>query len=698
VLLLAEIVLVVELLSPFRSVTETGVLVAQAILLLVALVASRRRPAPPPARPSLLRELRRDRLVGALLVVVAAALAYELALALFTPPNNWDSMSYHLSRAAAWYRHQGVAYVDAHTQRENANPPNAEILALFTFVLAKGDRFAAAWQWLAELGSLVGVFMVARRLRFGPVPALLASLLFAALAQTALQASTTQNDLITASLVLACVAFAASGERHSLVLAATALGLAVGTKLTALFALPAVAVVLAAAVPRRSCGRLALLSCAGIAAFGSYGYVLNALHAGSLLGPSSATASWRPGSWLDPPRTVIGVAVGTILDLRGGRGWAANEDFSFFGPLGALLVVPIVVRTLRRRRTGKASSLEGALALSLPLFVVVLAFGYRYNDWIGRFMLVPGALVAPLAAAVYRHRRYTAALVGVAVVGLFSTIAFNHVKPSGVLTASSIWTASRAEAAAEQRPAMEPVLQTIERCVPPQAEVGYALGEDDWDYPLYGPRFQRSLVRLRAGTALAAARRAGIRWVVARHRLLGPLRPGWTAVRFPATGLVVLARTRSLAACAASQASSSTASDSRGQASFAQGPKSRSVRHAQASCASGSTQRKVPVPPKWPNVRGEFSEPVQCGRFPSRSSKPRPQSFGSCRPKPGSTPTRPGNTTVVASASVSGATRRGPCSSRANRTRSSSAPHTSAAGEPRSSARMPSGSSKAPRR
>ena len=78
---------------------------------------------------------------------------------------------------------------------------------------------------------------------------------------------------------------------------------------------------------------------------------------------------------------------------------------------------------------------------------------------------------------------------------------------------------------------------------------------------------------------------------------------------------------------------------------------------ASAIPASGSTQRNVPLRPKWPNVRGEFRAPVQCGDLPSRSSKPSPQSFGSCRPKPGSTPTSPGNWTVVASASVSGASR-----------------------------------------
>ena len=73
----------------------------------------------------------------------------------------------------------------------------------------------------------------------------------------------------------------------------------------------------------------------------------------------------------------------------------------------------------------------------------------------------------------------------------------------------------------------------------------------------------------------------------------------------------------------------STASESRGHASFAQSPNSRSVRHASASPASGSTQRNVPLRPKWPNVRGELRAPVQCGLFASRSSRPSPQSFGS---------------------------------------------------------------------
>ena len=54
------------------------------------------------------------------------------------------------------------------------------------------------------------------------------------------------------------------------------------------------------------------------------------------------------------------------------------------------------------------------------------------------------------------------------------------------------------------------------------------------------------------------------------------------------------------------------ASESSGQATFAQSPNLRVVSAAQAMPRSGSTQRNVPLPPKCPNVarRGERARPV----------------------------------------------------------------------------------------
>ena len=138
------------------------------------------------------------------------------------------------------------------------------------------------------------------------------------------------------------------------------------------------------------------------------------------------------------------------------------------------------------------------------------------------------------------------------------------------------------------------------------------------------------------------------------------------------------------------QASSDrTASDRRGHASAAQSPNARSVRHASAIPASGSTQRNVPLRPKWPNVRGELRAPVQCGALPSRSSRPRPQSFGSCRPKPGQDADEPRELdgARLVERLVRDARRR--CSSCASATRSPSVPSTPEPAEPSSTAPVP---------
>jgi hypothetical protein len=51
-----------------------------------------------------LRPLVDSRIVQALGAVIAASVAYELLLVLLTPPNNWDSMTYHLPPAVEWRR------------------------------------------------------------------------------------------------------------------------------------------------------------------------------------------------------------------------------------------------------------------------------------------------------------------------------------------------------------------------------------------------------------------------------------------------------------------------------------------------------------------------------------------------------------------------------------------------------------------
>jgi hypothetical protein len=375
-------------------------------------------------------------------------------------------------------------------------------------------------------------------------------LLFASLSQTVLQASTTQNDLLTASFVVAAVAFLASAERASLPLAALALGLAIGTKVTGVFALPAVGLIGGLLLPRRDWMRFGALVLCMFVAVGAFGYVLNLAHTGSPFGTASATASFsfRQHSWSGRAESLLRIPADTVIDFRISRAWPPDEDLSYFGPLGAVLVIPIVVLTLRRWRRRRVPSIQGALALALPLYVVTLALAYRYNPWIGRFMLTPAALVAPLFGTVLKTPRYATFVLGIALVTLVSTLLFNHAKPSGIAGGSSIWSMTRVQAQSVQRPGMRPVLASLQVCVPVDARIGYVLNGDDWDYPLYGDGLSRSLVRLSTkadqdrSEHLQAVQMRGLTWALVRRGLIEAVPSGWRAVRFRGSGLELLVR------------------------------------------------------------------------------------------------------------------------------------------------------------
>lgn len=595
-----EVVLVTEVLSPFHLARGWGYGVAEALLLAAAFAAWRRRGAPRPPLPprvDLRTAARAHPVLAALAAVVAGAVVYQAFLAIGTPPNNWDSMTYHLSRAAGWLQRHGVEYLPAHTERQNAFQPNAEILTLWTFSFISRDTFAAVPQLLSELVLVAGVFGIGRRLGFSRPAALLPALLGATLTEVALESVTTQNDLVAASFVVACAYFALGRTRLDLALAGAALGLALGTKLTAAFALPVLVGLALAGRRREELPRVAAAAVAwavaGFVAFGLYGYALNLAETGRLLGDPSASAHLQPdvtagGTVSTAARIAWRLADASGYHLPGGissgigdagkavfdgLGVQANpaastttrfefpvngvtdEDLSFFGPL-AVLLLPLFVAWLvawARRRT---DARLGMLALALPLFVVVLALAYRYNGWIGRFMIVPVALTLPLAAWSYERRllgrRVPAAalaLIGALTLGLAH--AYNEAKPTGLDGGPAIWSMSRADAQAVIRPDLAPVLHGLDQYIPGGKRVGAILGEDDWDYPLYGPRLDRTLVPLSTAVAspLDAARLAGVHWVAVGVGLQPPpLEPQWILQRLglPGQGWTLLLRPEEL--------------------------------------------------------------------------------------------------------------------------------------------------------
>ncbi len=237
---------ITEILSLFREITAVGLGVAWVLVLAaVSVVWSIRRRADPPPRKRRAAPRRGVPAESATLIAIGALVAMAGLVALVAPPNNYDSMTYHMARVAHWAQDRSIAHFPTHLPRQLHQNPWAEFAVLHLLVMAGGDRFANLVQWFAMAGSIAGVSLIAQQMGARRRGQVLAAALCAALPMGVLQASTTQNDYVLSFWLVCFVSFqlsamAEGGDRLAHLLAAGgALGLGVLTKGTAyLFALP----------------------------------------------------------------------------------------------------------------------------------------------------------------------------------------------------------------------------------------------------------------------------------------------------------------------------------------------------------------------------------------------------------------------------------------------------------------------------
>jgi hypothetical protein len=306
-----------------------------------------------------------DRAVATLLVLALATYAYLAIVALSVPQSLPDTMLYHLPRAALWKQQHAVGYIEnAPDTRINVFPPNAEIETSASMVLSEGDRYVALVQLLASLAACLAVAGIARRLGLGPSAAAFGALVFATSTVVVLQGPTALNDMVVAALLVICAYFAMGSSRTELALGALALALAVGTKGTAAFALPALGLFGLVSQPRGRRWHVVAFGAIGLA-LGSFWFVLNRIESGEVTGGVVVDRG------VNPLRDRIWRSTTDLLEL-------SNQENSglLASPLwgAALLAVALVVAALllwrgRRRATGIAVLVGGIAFLAAPLLV-----------------------------------------------------------------------------------------------------------------------------------------------------------------------------------------------------------------------------------------------------------------------------------------------------------------------------------------
>ena len=370
-----QIVVLSLVLSPFGALGRNGYLIGAAVVWAVAVALQLLRPARPldarEAAGAVVAALRRDRLLGLFGLLVALELAYATAIALLTPPADDDSLQYHLARPALWLQQGSIGtFGDVHDFRLNAFPPNAELVYAFLLSVWGGDRIVAVVNLMAAVALTAAVGIGSARLGLALREALFGALLAASLPVVALQAPSTLTDLQVAALVACAAALLLRQVTGDLALGSLSGALALGAKVTGVFALPVLAVI--ACLAWRPRWWRALLVVGAVFALGAYWYVWNTAREGSPLGETSPDqrASGDPRVWL---AQVMRMGL-NLLDLPG----AVGHDVFVYTLAAACLAFVAALVAVRRKSTARDLLLAACVVAAVPLLALLTEPGQRF--------------------------------------------------------------------------------------------------------------------------------------------------------------------------------------------------------------------------------------------------------------------------------------------------------------------------------
>ncbi len=130
-----------------------------------------------------------------------------LIIALKSPPNNFDSMTYHMARISHWIQNQNIQYYPTAIPRQNYSMPLAEYGILHLQILSQGDHYANLVQWVSFIISIITSTLIAKELKVSPRGQWITGVLTAALPMAILQSSSTQNDLVVSAFCLSFIYF-----------------------------------------------------------------------------------------------------------------------------------------------------------------------------------------------------------------------------------------------------------------------------------------------------------------------------------------------------------------------------------------------------------------------------------------------------------------------------------------------------------
>ena len=145
---------------------------------------------------ALRRVVPNDRFSSLVATALLCLFLLTLIVAIVYPPNNYDSMIYHVARVMHWAQQGSVAHYPTSIFMQLQGAPLSEFFLLHLYLLAGSDSLLNCAQWLSFVLAVLAVYAAAELLF--PRGGLTAAALAATIPMGVLQATSTQNDLVAA--------------------------------------------------------------------------------------------------------------------------------------------------------------------------------------------------------------------------------------------------------------------------------------------------------------------------------------------------------------------------------------------------------------------------------------------------------------------------------------------------------------------
>jgi hypothetical protein len=153
------------------------------------------------------------------------------------PPNNWDSLTYHMARIPHWIINENISPFPTAIARQVNSPPFSELFISQLNILAKNDFFSNFIQFMFLIGNIAVSILISNNLNFSKKAKIICCFLILTTPEFLLQASSTQNDIVVSFFILSSCFFALlsyhSNSYKDYILLAISVGIGFFTKGTA---------------------------------------------------------------------------------------------------------------------------------------------------------------------------------------------------------------------------------------------------------------------------------------------------------------------------------------------------------------------------------------------------------------------------------------------------------------------------------